>query len=281
MSPRLRAPILVVATVLAVPAMLAAQERTLRDLPWVQGPVTGDLGSEATTSVPAGCYFVGPDAADDFMTLTQNPPGGDERGVIFCEGEGDDDAWFVVFSFDQSGYVKDDERDELDGDKILRSISRGTEASNDVRRERGWATLEVEGWVTAPFYDTATNNLTWSLSLKDSEGDRTVNHSVRLLGRGGVMHADLVADHAHLATAIPAFNQIVGGYEYKSGHRYSEWRAGDKVAAFGLTALIAGGAGAVAAKTGLLKSLWKLIVAGVVAVGAGIKALFKKKQPAA
>jgi uncharacterized membrane-anchored protein len=279
MSPRLRGACVTLALAIATAASLHAQERTLRDLPWASGPVTGDLGTEATARVPSGCLFVGPDAADDFMVLTQNPPGGDERGVIFCGDSAD--AWFVVFSFDKSGYVKDDERDELDGDKILRSIRSGTEAGNERRRERGWATLAVEGWVQPPFYDTTTNNLTWSLSLLDSDGDRTVNHSVRLLGRGGVMHADLVADRSQLTTAIPAFNRIVEGYEYKSGHRYAEWRAGDKVAAFGLTALIAGGAGAVAAKTGLLGKLWKLIVAGVVAVGAGIKALFKKKQPAA
>jgi uncharacterized membrane-anchored protein len=280
MSPRLRALIVVLLAALTAPSVLAAQTRTLRDLPWVQGPVTGDLGSEATARVPAGCYFVGPDAADDFMILTQNPPGGNERGVIFCEGQGQNDAWFVVFSFDPSGYVKDDERDELDADALLKTLKRGNEAGNEERRSRGWATLELEGWVQPPFYDAETNNLTWSLSLRDNEGDRSVNHSVRLLGRGGVMHADLVADHAQLAAAIPAFNGIVAGYAYKSGHRYSEWRAGDKVAAFGLTALIAGGAGAVAAKTGLLKSLWKLIVAGVAAIGAGIKALFGKKKTA-
>lgn len=254
------------------------QGRSLADLPWTPGPTSGDLGTEAQTRVPAGCLFVGPDAADDFMLLTQNPPGGTERGVVFCQND-TSDAWFVVFSFDRSGYVKDDERDELDAAKILRSIRQGTDAGNDERRQRGWATLTVEDWVVAPYYDTATNNLTWSLSLLDSDGDRTVNHSVRLLGRGGVMHADLVADHSQLPRAMPVFNSIVAGYEYRGGHRYSEWRAGDKVAAFGLTALIGGGAVAVAAKSGLLAKFWKLIVAAVVAVGAGIKSLFKKKQP--
>ena len=132
-----------------------------------------------------------------------------------------------------------------------------------------------------PYYDTTTNNLTWSLSLRDSVGDSSINHSVRLLGRGGVMHADLVADAGQLYDAMPVFNKIVAGYAYKSGHRYSEWRAGDKVAAFGLTALIGGGAVAAAAKSGLLGKLWKLIVAAIVAIGAGIKSLFKKKQPSA
>jgi uncharacterized membrane-anchored protein len=237
------------------------------------------LGDEAQAQVPAGCYFVGPDHADDFMLITENPPGGNERGVILCEPD-TSSTWFVVFSFDESGYVKDDERDELDADKILATIRSGTEAGNELRRERGWATLTVERWQQAPFYDGATNNLTWSLLLADSDGGRTVNHSVRLLGRRGVMHTDLVVDPDKLAGALPVFGQIVSGFTYTSGHRYAEWRAGDKVAAFGLTALVAGGAGALAAKTGLLAKFWKLIVAGVVAVGAFFKRLFRRKAPA-
>ena len=259
---------------------LAAQQqgRTIADLPWVQGPASGQLGAEAKTNVPASCAFVGTDHADDFMNLTQNPPDGSERGVVLCQADSNN-VWFVVFSFENSGYVKDDERDELDARALLKTLRQGTEAGNKERSRRGWSTLSIDGWVEPPHYDTATNNLTWSLSLRDSEGDSTVNHSVRLLGRGGVMHADLVADAAQLYDAMPLFSQIVAGYEYNTGHRYSEWRAGDKVAAFGLTALIGGGAVALAAKSGLLGKLWKLIVAGVIAVIGGIRALFKRKQP--
>jgi DNA-directed RNA polymerase beta' subunit len=41
-----------------------------------------------------------------------------------------------------------------------------------------------------------------------------------------------------------------------------------------LTALVAGGAGAIAAKTGLLAKAWKLILVGIAAVGAWLKKLF-------
>ncbi len=46
------------------------------------------------------------------------------------------------------------------------------------------------------------------------------------------------------------------------------------MAEYGLTALVAGGAGVVAAKTGLLAKFWKFIVAGVVAIGAFFKRIF-------
>ena len=46
------------------------------------------------------------------------------------------------------------------------------------------------------------------------------------------------------------------------------------VAAMMLTALIAGGAGAAAVKTGLLKKVWKLLVFAFVAVASAIKKFF-------
>src|SRR6266508_515080 len=116
----------------------------------------------------------------------------------------------------------------------------------------GWGTLSVEGWVTKPFYDRATNNLTWAITAHDNTGGRTVNHSVRLLGRGGGMHADLVTTPEHLTSLVPTFNVMIGGFSYSPGPKYAEWRSGDKVAAYGLTALVAGGAGVALAKSGLL-----------------------------
>jgi uncharacterized membrane-anchored protein len=243
-------------------------------LPWVPGPAAGQLGEEATVQVPAGCLFTGVDGVARFMELTENPVGGDERGVVFCMNQDTSAApWFVIFSYQNSGYVRDDEKDELDADAIIASIREGTEAANEERQRRGWGTLTIEGWVTQPFYDAASNNLTWALSAADQSGGRSVNHSVRLLGRGGVMKADLVAAPEQLADVMPIFGGIVSGFEYQAGHRYAEWRQGDRVAAYGLTALVAGG---IAAKTGILAKFWKLIVAGVVAVGAFFKSIVRR-----
>ena len=188
-----------------------------------------------------------------------------------------DGEWWVIFSFDPSGYVSDDEKDELDADAILASIKKGSEAANKEREERGWGRFDIVGWVERPYYDSATNNLTWSIDGKDPSETHTVNHSVRLLGRGGVMHVDLVADPVQMATAVPEFNRMLSGFRFKPGHTYAEWREGDRVAAYGLTALVAGGAGAAAMKSGLIGKLWKVIVGALVAVGAGIKRLFGRK----
>jgi len=256
-----------------LPAAAAAQ---LDKIPWAKGPTKGVLGAEATITVPASCLFTGMDGVKAFLEATQNNASGNERGVLLCPANGTNDTWFVLFSYDQSGYVRDDEGASLDADAILESVRRGTDAGNRERKRRGWGTLTVEGWATKPFYDRATNNLTWAITARDNEGGRTVNHSVRLLGRGGVMHADLVTTPEQLAVLVPTFNTMIGGYTYSSGYKYAEWRSGDKVAAYGLTALVAGGAGVALVKSGLLVKFWKLIVIGFAALVGALKRLWSR-----
>lgn len=259
------------------------QERASRfqSIPWEAGPTMGNLGEQAEVRVPEGCQFTQAPGARTFMELTENPPSGAERGVVICADRARDSYWFVVFSYSAMGYVKDDEKDQLDADKILASLREGTEEGNRERRSRGWETITLEGWVRPPYYDSQTNNLTWSTTVAGETGGKSVNHSVRLLGRGGVMNADLVMDPDQVTTAMPMFDGIVAGYGYKTGHSYAEWRQGDKVAKYGLTALIAGGAGVIAAKTGLLGKLWKLLVAAGAALVIGLKKLFGRNEPAA
>jgi uncharacterized membrane-anchored protein len=87
------------------------------------------------------------------------------------------------------------------------------------------------------------------------------------------MEVVLIVPPDNLSTILPKFRDLLKEYDYKSGQSYAEYKSGDKIAKYGLAALITGGAVAVAAKTGLLTALvllfkkgWKLVVIGVVAV---------------
>lgn len=280
----LAAAVVLAAALVAPPAALGAQGQSEPEIAWEEGPEAGDLGEEARIVVPDNCFFTGAVGAKRFLERTQNPTSGLERGVMVCEmaadaerGTEQSDQWWVVFTFDPSGYVRDDEKDKLDPDAILESIKKGTEEANLERAKRGWGRFDVVGWVQQPHYDAATNNLTWSIDGKDQDDAHTINHSVRLLGRGGVMNVDLIANPEQMASAVPAFNAAMTGFAFDSGHRYSEWREGDKIASYGLTALVAGGVGAAAVKSGLIGKLWKLIVVGVLALGAGLRRLFGRK----
>jgi uncharacterized membrane-anchored protein len=271
---------LLVSTCQAVQTAEAQPRRHDEGIDWRVGPATGELGNVAQIRIPEGYRFSGIDGVRRFMELTENPVSGSELGVLLPPDQSGSE-WFVVFDFNSVGYVKDDEKNKLDAGAILDSIKEGTKRSNEERRKRGWSEMDILGWHTPPRYNQATNNLTWAIR-GSSEGSEVVNYSVRLLGRRGVMDVDLVLDPAHVITAVPQFEELLTGFTFTSGNRYAEFTKGDKVAAYGLTALVAGGAGAALAKSGLLGKIWKLLVVGAAAALAAIKralaSVFGKKE---
>jgi uncharacterized membrane-anchored protein len=270
----------------------ADKNSPLHRIEWTDGGQQVDIGAIAEFTIPAACRYAGAKGARDFLHMTENVPTGREQGVLLCRGTvAGERPWFVIFSFDPSGYVKDDEGKKLDSAKILAAIRAGTEQANKVRKAKGWEEMIIDGWVRAPYYDPSTHNLTWSIRGHATSSGESINHSVRLLGRRGVLHADLVADPAQMTATVATFDSVIATTAFLRGERYSEWRKGDKVAAYGLTALVAGGAGVAAAKLGLFgklgkyfallfAKLGKLVVVALVGLLAGIKSLFTRKKPA-
>jgi uncharacterized membrane-anchored protein len=127
-----------------------------------------------------------------------------------------------------------------------------------------------------PHYDEETHNLEWGLKLKSSTNSAVVNYEVRLLGRKGVMQTTLVAAPGRLESSLPAFRKLLKGYDFKSGQKYAEYKPGDRIAKIGLIALIGGGALAVAAKTGLLKYVWKYLIFIIMGVVALLKKIYDR-----
>lgn len=247
-------------------------------LHFLKGPADGDLGRQAHVAVPEGFYFLDADSARKLLELNENLTSGHELGALWHAGAGLEQRWWVFFEFEAEGYVKDDDR-EIDAEALMENMKEGNQAGNEERKKRGWAELRLVGWHKPPFYDPKTNNLTWS-TLVESDGGQSVNWRTKLLGREGVMSVDLVLTPQKLEGALPAYARLIEGFEYKSGHKYAEFTAGDKIAEYGLAGLVAGGVGALAIKTGLFGKLWKLILIPILAAGAWLKRLFggSKKQ---
>jgi uncharacterized membrane-anchored protein len=101
-------------------------------IPWEAGPTDGAL-SEARVRVPEGCRFAEAAGTREFLEFTENPVSGNERGVMLCRGEGEQRSWFVIFTFDDIGLVKDEEKDELDAarswPRCVRVTTRGTRSA--------------------------------------------------------------------------------------------------------------------------------------------------------
>jgi uncharacterized membrane-anchored protein len=261
---------------LLVPSLVLAQGRAPK-VSWVAGPKTVDLGQVAELDLPAGYIFLNATDTRKIQEAMGNVPDGDEVGLVAPASEHDN--WFVVFDYREVGYVKDDEKDKIDAKAILDGIREGTEEANKVRKQKGIPGVHVVGWQQPPSYDPRTHNLIWGILGKDDQGGQVVNFNVRLLGRKGYVSATLVEDSARIAAARPHLDALLSSFSYKSGQKYAEFRPGDKIAEYGLVALVAGGAGAVAAKTGLLAALFKVLAkagkAVVVLIAAGLAALRK------
>lgn len=253
----------------------SAEENPVEKLNWRPGPGTAALQDRATLPFTTDFRFVGEGDARTLLELMGNRTDGSELGVL----EHKADRWWVVFEFDDVGYVKDDEKGDLNADKLLTSIRRGADEGNKHRREEGLPEMKILGWHTPPTYNDETKNLEWAV-LAESEGEKFINHNVRILGRKGVMVVTLVEDLDQLDATLPKFRGVLKDFSYATGESYAEYRAGDSVAKFGLGALVVGGSAAVAAKLGLfgtlavfLKKGWKLVVAAIIAVGVGIRKL--------
>ena len=265
----LTAAVLVLA--MAVPGFASEGSGENRQIQWIEGPAQVDLGDKlAQVNMGEEYLFAGPDDTRTVMAYLGNPPTNAEVGMIIPKGE--DQGWFVVFEFFQVGYVRDDDKDEIDAAAILESYRRGTEETNEEREKMGHSPLHVVGWYEEPHYDENTHNLTWAMLLESGE-DQVVNYNVRILGRSGYMSAVLVSDPESLAALLPKVGGLIANFSYNQGSRYAEFVQGDKLAKYGLTALIAGGAGAAAVKMGLLQALakaWKVVFVAMAAFFAAI-----------
>lgn len=245
------------------------EESVFEKVNWQQGPSIADIDKWAEIHVPRGFVFANGSDARLLMEAMGNPPSGSEVGFFAPDSL----EWFVLFEFNKVGYIRDDEKDSLDADAILDSIRRGTEDSNKVRREKGFGGLSIIGWEVKPRYNEVTHNLEWAIRVQDDNGDLILNHNTRLLGRRGVMRVTLVVDPQKLPAVLPTYRAKLDDFTFKAGQSYAEFTQGDKIAKYGLTALVAGGAGAAAAKFGLFKLIGKfgkVIFLAVLAFLAGI-----------
>jgi uncharacterized membrane-anchored protein len=261
---------------------LTESQKKLLAIKWQPGPIKGSLGDIAEIDVPEGFLFLDGDETRKFLELNENLTNGKELGMMATQDLG----WFVAFDFSDIGYVKDDEKADLDADEILTSLREGNEAGNQQKKIRGWKTLSLLGWAAAPKYDEASHNLEWAIKLEDdADKSITLNHFIRVLGREGVMEVSLVTAPEDYEKTLPEMRKLLTSFSFKAGQKYSEYRQGDKIAAIGLTGLIVGGGVAAAAKSGLLGGLLKvlgksakLLVIAVGAAAAGIAKLFGRKK---
>lgn len=240
---------------------------------------TGKIGSLAQILIPPGYRFTDGKGAGKMLEFYGNPPSDRYLGLLATENFQEHS---IIFEFNDVGYVKDDEKNDLKADELLASMQEGQVADNERRKQMGLDELEITGWAVSPHFNDRTKNLEWALKLRSkATGGVTINHNTRVLGRNGVMEVTLLCSPEELEPLLPGYQKILEGFSYIEGQRYAEFREGDKVAKYGLTALIAGTGAFAAAKMGLfaklsgfIAKLGKAAILLVIGVLAAAKKLF-------
>lgn len=243
----------------------------------IDGPATYRLGDVAEIRLPAGYHGVEPGSIKRFYEFSENRHNGNEVGVVVGPRPNE---FLLVFDYDGIGYVKDDDKDALDADKLMKAMTEGEKEANEARKKQGWNEIKIAGWAQPPHYDAKTNNLTWAVRLTSSGDNHQaafLNESIRLLGRGGVMNVTLVTGpETHVADSATTGDLLATHFGYVEGQRYAEFKEGDKIAEYGLAALVLGGAGAAAFKLGFFQKFWKFLVFGGIAVAGFFKKMWAR-----
>ncbi|TAL27723.1 MAG: DUF2167 domain-containing protein [Alphaproteobacteria bacterium] len=255
----------------------------------VHGPDKVKLGNQATLSLPAGVNFIPKKQALAVMAHMGNHM--DEEnfyGLLIPADE--NQKWFVAASFDDSGFIKDDDQASIDADKILEEMQKGLKEDNDDRKAQGISQLEIVGWIEKPHYDAKAHQLIWSIEAKETGGkapppsDNAVNYNTFALGRGGFISLNLVTSTTDVGNDKKIIATLLQNLAFDEGRKYENFDPKtDKVAEYGLMALIGGVA---AKKLGLFallaavvaKSAKALIVVAL-AAGVAVKKFFKRRDP--
>jgi len=260
------------------PEQLEAQLR------YQTGRVTVSKGLATLDLSPDFRYLDAPQT-DLVLRAWGNPPGNETLGMLIPAGAGvfTRGGWGVIITYDEDGYVKDDDAARLEYGALLAKMQKATREANEQRAKEGYPTAELVGWAEPPHYDSAAHKLYWAKDLKFSDDSvHTLNYNIRVLGRRGVLVLNAVASMDRIEPVKRDMAKVIGFVDFNEGHRYADFVPGsDKVAEYGIAALIAGG---IAAKAGLFKVLLgaliaakKFILIALAAAAAYLRKLFRRK----
>lgn len=199
----------------------------------------------------------------------------------------DSNCWAVTISYSNDGYVSDSDASKINYDDLLKQMQQSVRDDNKERAKEGYPNVDLVGWAAPPRYDATTHKLYWAKDIRFAgEPQDTLNYDIRVLGRRGVLELDAVAGMNQLTEIENQTPDILNMVDFDQGNRYADFDPKvDKVAKYGIAALVAGGVVGAAAKLGLFKLIWvfilaakKFIIIGLAAIAAFFKRIFKGRS---
>jgi uncharacterized membrane-anchored protein len=146
-----------------------------------------------TIRLPESFRFIGPDGSRRLLTEAWGNPSESADGVLGMLIPADaspvsDDGWGIIITYDEDGFVNDEDATAIDYTEMLAEMQEATRAANDERQKAGFEPVRLVGWAEPPSYDRATHKMYWARELAFGESDEhTLNYAIRVLGRRGVL----------------------------------------------------------------------------------------------
>lgn len=244
---------------------------------WQTGKVDLPNGM-ATINLPANLRYLNADQSKMVLTdIWGNPPSLSSLGMLFPVGLSplSDSAWAFNINYDDLGYVKDSDADEIDYNELLANMQKEAADASKERVEQGYESIEIVGWASSPFYDKEKKVLHWSKEIKFGDGatSNTINYDVRFLGRNGVLSLNAIGQMEQLELIKGTLPSVTSAVAFTNGNRYEDFDSKvDDVAAWTLGGLVAG---KVLAKAGFFAIILKFIKPLILLLGAGGAAAYK------
>lgn len=221
----------------------------------------------ATLDLPKEFVFLNSKDAERVLEAWGNPPSQNPpMGMVMPAGISpfERESWGMTVYYEKSGYVSDEDAADIDYADLLKDMQQDVRDGNKARQEQGYKPLELVGWAATPRYDKEGKKLYWAQELKlGNDTEHGLNYDIRVLGRKGVLVLSFIAGMDQLPQIQKSAPAVLAMTNFNEGNRYADFNPDiDKVAAYGIGALIAGKA---AAKLGILagalllfKKLWML-----------------------
>lgn len=250
------------------------------------GPAEIKLQDQAVINLSKGFVFIPQPEAGKLSEAWGNSNSKELVGLIFSDN--DKDNYMVVVKYFSAGYIKDDDAKNWDTKELFNGLKEGTEKNNEERVKKGIPELEIIGWVQEPTYDADKKQLVWAMSAKDkgskaAPNKQSINYNTYILGREGYLTMNLVTSLDKINVYKPAIGQLLGSTAFVDGKKYTDFNSStDKVAEYGLAALVAGVAvkklGFFALMAAFALKWIKLLAVAVVGGGVLIAKFFGKKK---
>jgi uncharacterized membrane-anchored protein len=254
-------------------------------------PITGDVAvpaAKATLHLGEDYYFLAaPEARRVLIEGWRNPPDAADGvlGMVFPAGASFmDDTWGAVISYDQMGWVSDEDAQSADYDEMLKEMQAQEDEVNAERSAQGYPAQHLVGWAQPPSYDRASHSVVWARNIQfQGSPENTLNYDVRLLGRHGVLSMNMITGMSKLAETREGARKFARSASFDVGARYADYKPGtDTKAEVGVAGLVAAGVGVAAAKKlgllAILVAFGKKALVLIMAAGAAAFARLRRRH---